>query len=388
MKVLRKRAIKIFALFIVVLVLLQIMSAVLLCTSTNAEMHIKGFYKEPENTIDVALIGSSEVYADFSSPLAYRDFGFTSYGLCYDGAPASMYRSMLDVYLERQDPQVVVIELNGFFYGKDNMFNEGRIRKWTDNMKKDHNWRKVIKENVDKEERINYYVPLLKYHSNWDRPAEVAAAVYYRVRMNLQSVSKMKSFGTKTLSSQKIITKRKDSRPMTELGRQQLEKMLDYCDENGFENVLFLWSPHLVPMDPNSDVEIRALVEGRGYKYINCDKLFDDIGIDREKDFYNSEHLNVFGNEKFTKYLGEYINSNFDIESSHSDDVTRQWQECVTYTEKVFDIMKERTEANENLPYNEFTDYSEDFHKLMLDNQELIEDYQNKGNGGNKNVKG
>lgn len=388
MKVLRKRAIKITALFIVVLLLLHLTAMVLLCTSTNAEMHIKGFYKEPENTIDVALIGSSEVYADFSSPLAYRDFGFTSYGLCYDGAPASMYRSMLDVYLERQDPQVVVIELNGFFYGKDNMYNEGRMRKWTDNMKKDRNWVKVIRENVDKEERLNYYIPLLKYHSNWNRPYELTAAVYYRLRMYKQDISKMKSFGTKTMSSEKIITKRKDSRPMTKQGREQLLKMLDYCEEKGFKNVLFLWSPHLVPMDPESDAEIKALVEEHGYKYLNCDNGFEKIGIDRSSDFYNSEHLNVFGNEKFTRYLGDYISTNFDIDTSHSESVDEQWKDCVSYTEEVYDLMKERTKTNEGLPYNEFSDYGEGFHQIMLKNKGIIADYEIKNTGGNTNAKG
>lgn len=386
MKVLRKRAFKVIAFIFVVLLLLQVVSSILLCTSTSAEMHIKGFYKEPKNTIDVALIGSSEVYADFSSPLAYRDYGFTSYGLCYDGAPASMYSSMLDVYLERQDPQVVVIELNGFFYGKDNMYSEARIRKWTDNMKKDHNWVKVIKQNVDKEERLNYYIPLLKYHSNWSEPSEIAASLYFRIRMHMQDISKMKSFGTKTLCSEKIITKRKDSRPMTEQGREQLYNMLSYCEDNGIENVLFLWSPHLVPMNNDSDEEIRMIVEQHGYKYLNCDKLFDDIGIDKTTDFYNSEHLNVFGNEKFTKYLGEYINENFDMDISHSDKVKKQWQECVSYTEDVYSIMRERTESNEGLPYNEFTDYSDKFHDTMLKNKDSIKLHEEKKSGGSTNA--
>ena len=46
---------------------------------------IYGFHKEPENSIDVALVGPSETYTSFYSPLAYEKFGFTSYALAVGG---------------------------------------------------------------------------------------------------------------------------------------------------------------------------------------------------------------------------------------------------------------------------------------------------------------
>lgn len=42
---------------------------------------IEGFYKEPENTIDVMMIGASEVYADYSATEAWKNYGYTSYSL-------------------------------------------------------------------------------------------------------------------------------------------------------------------------------------------------------------------------------------------------------------------------------------------------------------------
>ncbi len=42
---------------------------------------IEGFYKEPKNTIDVMMIGASEVYADYSATEAWKNYEYTSYSL-------------------------------------------------------------------------------------------------------------------------------------------------------------------------------------------------------------------------------------------------------------------------------------------------------------------
>ena len=42
---------------------------------------IEGFYKEPKDSIDVMMIGASEVYADYSATEAWKNYGYTSYSL-------------------------------------------------------------------------------------------------------------------------------------------------------------------------------------------------------------------------------------------------------------------------------------------------------------------
>ncbi len=77
---------------------------------------IEGFYKEPKNTIDVMMIGASEVYADYSATEAWKNYGYTSYSLGVSGVPGSLYKSMLREALTRQHPKVVVFEVNGFLH--------------------------------------------------------------------------------------------------------------------------------------------------------------------------------------------------------------------------------------------------------------------------------
>ena len=40
--------------------------------------HVHGFFLEPEDSLDVVLIGASQLYTGYSAPLAWQDYGFTS----------------------------------------------------------------------------------------------------------------------------------------------------------------------------------------------------------------------------------------------------------------------------------------------------------------------
>ena len=363
--VLRKRILKITAFMIVAMLLFMLVSRMLLCTAISTEMHIRGFYKEPENSLDVGVIGCSEVYADYSSPLVYDECGITSYGLAYEGAPGIMYSSMIDTFLERQDPQLLVVEINGFFYDETYMYEEGRIRRWTDNMDRGKIWKKTVDENVAPEDRMSFYMPIIKYHSGWTRWEELLSTWYHRARMRTFEVSPMKCFGTHTVSSTEIVTADVENHPITDVGLEEFEKLLEHCNDEGIENILFLWAPHYVPLEDRSRDEIARMISEHGYDFLNCDEKLDEIGIDPDTDYYNSEHLNIFGNEKFSKYMAHYMMDNYSIKTTHTEEVDKLWEECVEYSVDKYAILKERTLQNEDLVYSEYSNYDDKMRQFI-----------------------
>ena len=80
-----KRVFKLTAVGLAMMILYIFFADLMKFNNTNSELHVRNFYREPENTIDVGLIGASEMYADYSAPLAYQEYGFTSYNLCVAG---------------------------------------------------------------------------------------------------------------------------------------------------------------------------------------------------------------------------------------------------------------------------------------------------------------
>ena len=356
----KKRVLKIAVVLAVMLFLYFTALQLLLRTSMGTECHIRNFYREPKNTLDVAVIGCSEMYADFSPPIAYDHSGFTSYNLAYEGAPGRFYNSMLTEFLSRQDPQLVVFEVNGFFYNQEYCEREGSRRKWLDNMDMNANWAELIRSEIPREEQLSYYLRMIKYHSNWERPEGQMKRAYNLLLNNKYDVSMMKSFGTRTTNRSKKIVKRKGAPRFNDYGRKQFADTLAFCQEQGLENVLFIHAPHQDHLEEDTEKELYDAITAAGYDYIDLDDYADEIGIDMETDFYNRDHLNVFGNEKCTKYLADYITENYDINTDHSEKTDKQWEQCAEYTLNAFEVLKQRTLDNEDAAYSEFTDMTEE----------------------------
>ena len=162
-----RKVIRIGAFALVFVVLFSFVSTFFKMTDAVNIATIEGFYKEPKNTIDVMMIGASEVYADYSATEAWKNYGYTSYSLGVSGAPGSLYKSMLREALTRQHPKVVVFEVNGFLQNDSYYERTVKLHSWIDNIHNEENRLDTIKEIVPKDEQDNFRNPLKLYHSNW-----------------------------------------------------------------------------------------------------------------------------------------------------------------------------------------------------------------------------
>lgn len=110
-----KRALACRHLLLIVVLLYSAAANVLSVNNTWDMRHIRGFYLEPQDSLDVVMLGASELYTGFSSPLAWQQYGFTSYPLAVSSMPSCLYDSMLTETMRRETPKVVVVEINGLF---------------------------------------------------------------------------------------------------------------------------------------------------------------------------------------------------------------------------------------------------------------------------------
>ena len=52
---------------------------------------------------------------------------------------------------------------------------------------------------------------------------------------------------------------------------------------------------------------IAALAEAEGLPYTDFNERYDEIGLSLATDFFDSQHMNFLGAEKFTRYLAQYL---------------------------------------------------------------------------------
>lgn len=104
-----------------------------------------------------------------------------------------------------------------------------------------------------------------------------------------------------------------------------LNEILDYGDSENL-NLLFVVVPYAEKKEARESFNtIESIVKHRGYDFLNANKYTKEMQIDYTSDFYNINHVNTFGAEKYTNYLSEYISKKYLLPDHRSDQKYSIW---------------------------------------------------------------
>lgn len=105
--------------------------------------------------------------------------------------------------------------------------------------------------------------------------------------------------------------------------------MKELCEEHGAELVLLV-SP--VPAWTMEDYQaIRSAAEEMDLIYLDLNKDASLTDIDAGKDFADASHLNVYGADKETKYIGEFLKKEYHLDDHRGDAKYGRWDEDYRY---------------------------------------------------------
>lgn len=342
------RTVKVLTLLLAILLTVAFLQEYVLCHADHNRERIKGFYLEDKDSVDVVLIGASDVYAGFSSAYAYEKFGFTSYPFATQSNIISSYKSQIKTVIEQQHPKLIVVEINGALYSDDKQLEkEANFRNYIDNVPLNNAKVQAVKEYAPENE-IEYYLPIIKYHSVWN---EFPAGIKWNISImqdNLRGYNLLKGVKNKAgvykpdekiyNSSLKKNTKRK---PLSVKSEHYLRELLDYCRSENITNIVFARFPHAVTYKQIARFKrtntAGDIIAEYGYDFLNFEKDFDDTGLDTAVDFYNPDHMNVYGQKKFTEHLGGILRDKYGIsESELTASQKSEWDKSVEYYEAYF----------------------------------------------------
>ena len=92
-----------------------------------------------------------------------------------------------------------------------------------------------------------------------------------------------------------------------------LEQIRKLCEEKGVTLVL-VTSPSPVNMSYPVHNTLQDYADENNLDYIDFNVLKDEIGIDWSQDTGDAgDHINIYGCEKTTRYLIDYLNENYDL---------------------------------------------------------------------------
>lgn len=292
---------------------------------------ISQFYDYPENTVDVTVMGSSHSYCTVNPALLWDKYGIAAVDMGEgDQNLGSAYYYMKEA-LKYQKPRVMLVELfystrrllgvdNGHLYG--NTINLRWSRNYIDNMKY-----AVSVEPFESEEsqpgiedikEMEKYL-FLKFPVFHSRYKEVTMADFYPAGAEQGAY-----VGAWTVEAHDVpqacqITE------SAELNAEQinwLDKMRELAEEHDVELVFFV-APYCLEADEMMQYNAeKEYAREYGIPFFNFNEIYEEIAFDYAADLRvdgRGGHLNNFGAEKVTNYLGEYLHSNYDLADHRND---------------------------------------------------------------------
>lgn len=303
----------------------------------NLEDKYQAYMEEPENSIDVAFIGSSTTQVCAAPPVMWKECGFTAYnfGLSRSSSLISYYQLRFLLEVKMQKPKLIVF---GFTCiadsdkADDTVKFENSHRKAVEampflNLKSEMIFQ--IKKDNPKQNIFTYFFPLLRYHSRWsditeddflpDEYYECTKGVYYVTRNSEEPVN----------CNAELFEADLEPMPASEYSLNYYRKIVDLCMENGIEMAVVYYPRENEQKTVRACKTLEAFcTENKIHFYdLSTPENWEAVGINGETDFYNLNHLNSRGATKVSLALAHLLQDDFDLPDHRDDPAYSSWFE-------------------------------------------------------------
>ncbi|MBQ0027461.1 MAG: hypothetical protein KBS96_02545 [Lachnospiraceae bacterium] len=319
--------------FLCIVFILLSCSTYIVRTNGEVKDRFAGYYAEDKNSIDVIYVGASPVGASFSPGLLWHETGITSYPLSSNSQPTKSIKHLVKEAYGRQKPQLFVIEVRMFAEDlKEQEEDLAHIREVTDNMRQSPNRIRTINALVnDKKERYTYYFDIIKFHSNWQMFAD--ANELKKFNYAVKNTDKGAVFSNEYMELSKGLPEIDPDMYdyMEAISTEQeevLRDLLSYLKQNNIP-ALFVATPQFIRAHYFGNMHyIGSVVNEYGYDFYDMYSRPEDYGFDFDRDLKDGSHTNTYGSYKCTLAIADYINSNYSIDTSLSNESESDWQEA------------------------------------------------------------
>ena len=268
-----------------------------------------GILGEPEQTIDVLFLSDSVGYCSIIPLQIWRDYGITSY-VC--GTPAQpLYYSIefLEKALKTQSPKVVVLETMPIF--------------------------KEFEERDAFKNKIEQYFPIFRYHDRW-KNMESLKAQEMTLSIDYDYIVADKGYRVSTAVDEPVGDGQFEMIPdiawISPECKEAVAEIKKICDEHGAK-LVFFGAPNVFTWSADRYNAVAYLAMELEVPYYELNFMREEVAIDWNTDaFDNGEHLNVWGAQKVTAFLGKYLDGLGLFEDKRTNKEYEAWNEA----QKVF----------------------------------------------------
>lgn len=303
-----------------VLLVLIVASSYMLAPKDNtaeggiANPNANGFFSEPENTIDIAVIGNSDAYSGFSPLELWNGYGYTSYVSAEGRQTVAQSYSQLKNIMKCHTLKLVILETDGFFTKSKLVENTAKL--------------------INASMGSSFSV--FQYHDRWKKvkPRELLKTPDYTAHCTSKGQWLSNEVKGYTGGEYMVKTEKRAEIPFST--KAPLDMFVKTCRDNGIE-LIFLELPSQSSWNYKKHNAVKDYADKNGIPFLDLNLDRDSFDFDWKTDTRDGgNHLNNSGARKTTLFIGKKLSENYSLSDHRGDNRFKQWDsDYKEYLEKV-----------------------------------------------------
>lgn len=269
----------------------------------NSMVHYSEFWDNPEE-YDVWFMGSSHMYYAIQPMELWNQYGIRSYNLAAPSSPISQAYWTMMCALQYSQPEVIVLDT----------YKVHLNEKYTEEIKEViHTGFDGIPLSIVKtkgicdifdscEDRFEYICGFSIYHNRWEELTKSD----FDVQLSSTKGGRFKNKIVDNSDFQRI--EKEEMSDTDTIGFLYLKKIIEECQKRGIKLILTGLPFYSTKEQQKGINAVSKLSEEYGVVYL--DMAYEEGLIDFGMDFGDKHHVNLFGADKTTQYIGDYLSEN------------------------------------------------------------------------------
>lgn len=318
--------------FLLFVVTVYLASSVLRVKSSHGINQLEGIYWQPENTIDVMMMGSSHIHCNVNTALLWEKYGIAAYD--YSGAeqPLWMTYYYLKELYKYQSPEIIVLDLYAPARYKED-YQYDWISENIFGMRFSLNKLEMMAVSVERSKFFQYFPSFTIYHSRYDDLAEDDFNNFFWNSREKESFKGYTPYWRCVPQEKNEVSETRND-GLTEKSELYLQKIIAYTKRKGTKLILIVAPYVMTNEDMRTYNKIAEIADAEGIRFVNFNDVYEEMNLDFKQDFNDESHLNYWGGCKFTDYLGNFLDTNYLIPDRREDEGYGSWDDNVEMIEE------------------------------------------------------
>lgn len=307
------------------IVTIYFISTILRVKSFHGINQIEGLYWQPEDTIDVVMMGSSHIHCNVNTALLWEEYGITAYD--YSGAEQPLwmtYHYLKELY-KYQNPKAVVLDLYAPVRFKDD-YQYDWISENIYGMRFSINKLNMLAVSVEPTRLFQYFPAFLVYHDRYDDLEKEDFEHFFWDGEEKEAFKGYTPYWNREPQEIPDVSG-SETGELSAKSEKYLRKIIDFMEQKEGELILIV-APYVITKEDQSVYNrITQIAKEEGVTFINYNDYYEEIGLDFEQDLNDESHLNYWGSCKFTNYLGEFLGSCNNVQDRRGQEGFESWDD-------------------------------------------------------------